>query len=75
MMNPNNDDYSLPDSFIGDINPKLLFGPPGTKRLKFDVLIESKMFATCTLTLELKRSMKAIVNNKPDLKIKKNFRI
>ena len=75
MMNPNNDDYSLPDSFIGDINPKLLFGPPGTRRLKFDVLIESKMFATCTLTLELKRSMKAIVNNKPDLKIKKNFRI
>ena len=75
MMNPNNDDYSLPDSFIGDINPKLLLGPPGTRRLKFDVLIESKMFATCTLTLELKRSMKAIVNNKPDLKIKKNFRI
>ncbi len=37
--------------------------------------MDSKMFANCTLTLELKRSMKAIVNNKPDLKTKKNFKI
>ena len=75
MLNPGYDQFSLTESFIGDIDPKLLLGPPGTKRLKFDVLMESKMFATCTLTLELKRSMKAIVNNKPDIKTKRNFKI
>ena len=75
LINTNSKEYSLPKSFIGDIDPKLVYGPPGIRRLKFDILMESKMWATCTLTLELKRSMKAIVNKKPDLKMKKNFKI
>lgn len=68
-------DTELSAEFTEGIDPRMMQGRMGTKRLKFDVHPDSAMWGNCTLRTQLKRSVRSIVRSLPDLSFTRDINI